>query len=469
MVDSIPSIWPHSALPFFISLLAGNRSIALLQQDLIAEAAGHRIPIPHYTNWLSEFPILLKLHCIEVVPFLSSSYISLHDTAIHPIFSSLLWDRTGVQEFIDPSHDAMRPAIALATKWITSDLFLGWWIRVLYGTFETDKESGKLYLAASPKEHDFPQAKADLEKAFAQLAENLRYYWKPEDENTAATSRNPWMALWGLDNQRWDAEADAHINEFAPCINLPTIFLYHLLSPRGARQASTCSNLRLQFHIAKTLVHELAHAFHMFVHRDKCEPYIFLEDWIPEAGFSWEQFVFGCDVTAFPFKLEGIGAVCAMEFEHMHAFPGICVPLAMRWVEKWFLNETWNSAPDIEFCNPITAEKLLKRYQGLIYADRFLPSANLWSRVLYQNQKPVGIQSLAIPGAPPPMGMRFNAMANLGMIPHRWNIQEWFDQVREKDIEAAVASGFDRDSFVKGRSKVYQAQCYDNDGIGPKC
>ena len=97
----------------------------------------------------------------------------------------------------------MRPAFALATKMITCDSLLGWWIRVLYGSLREDEATGRRYFAPDlEREQNFPQAKKELEAVFAKLGDKLRWHWKPENEASASTNRNAWGALGSVHERK---------------------------------------------------------------------------------------------------------------------------------------------------------------------------------------------------------------------------------------------------------------------------
>jgi hypothetical protein len=69
-------------------------------------------------------------------------YITSDD--VDPIFSKKNFDMS--LKVVGEAYEALRPALALATKLITTDEVLGWWIHVLYGSVQVDA-SGKRYLA----------------------------------------------------------------------------------------------------------------------------------------------------------------------------------------------------------------------------------------------------------------------------------------------------------------------------------
>jgi hypothetical protein len=70
----------------------------------------------------------------------------------------------------------------------------------------------------------------------------------------------------------------------------------------------------------------------MITHRHSQEPYFYLKDDMPEAGYSLEEYVFGCHVTSYPFDRTRIGPVISMSFDQMSAFPSIYIPQPLVWV-----------------------------------------------------------------------------------------------------------------------------------------
>ncbi|KAF2240940.1 hypothetical protein BU26DRAFT_611154 [Trematosphaeria pertusa] len=374
----------------------------------------------------------------------------------------------------------MQPALALATQWLTHASLRGWWIHALYGRYSIDSSTGRRTLAPDEsREADLDTAARDLEDAFARLAGVVRFYWAPVESGDAVTSVNKWWALGrmagsnddddeggGGDGEAWIAAAERA--PVAPVIGVPTLFLYHLLSPRGACLAGgACSELRLQFHIAKILVHEVAHAFFLMLHGDVPEPYFSPGDYMPEAGYSWQEYVFGGDVSCFPLKRSCVGALLAAECVEMHAFPGIGVPVDMGWVERWFLAATWESvrSSDIEELRPLFAGMLGRKYAGLIYADRYIGENRQWARVLYRGGEPVAVRGLVLPGAPLPLregGMKVRKW--LKRIPPGDTVAQWWKRVSDADVGRAVADGFAAENFVRGRSRLYRGLCYDGEG-----
>lgn len=72
----------------------------------------------------------------------------------------------------------------------------------------------------------------------------------------------------------------------------PAVAITNLGATRHELDAAACQLLRLQFHCAVTLAHELVHAVNHTVDLDFNEPY-FENDRLAELGCAWEQAVFG--------------------------------------------------------------------------------------------------------------------------------------------------------------------------------
>jgi hypothetical protein len=212
---------------------------------------------------------LLRLGCLEFTkndPLNEEALLSLDE--IHPIFDPSNWLPVPSPELRHQGYINMRPALALATKLITSEMTMGWWIHTLYGKLSRHEKSGRWYLADDPRELNLEQAKLDVEAKFSELSKIVQFYWIPRIDGkddpagspASMASYSPYDVMGYFDKERFPLGA-VKDGRFLPTIGVDVLFLQHLTHSPGTPQLSQDSNLRLQFYIAVILVHELAHVF----------------------------------------------------------------------------------------------------------------------------------------------------------------------------------------------------------------
>ncbi|KAF2659103.1 hypothetical protein K491DRAFT_215817 [Lophiostoma macrostomum CBS 122681] len=414
---------------------------------------------------------LLHLGCLE---FAINEHLQegalLNLNEIHTLFAPSNWLPVPTEELCHQAYMNMRPALALATKLITSKEMMNWWMHALYGNLSRHKKSGRIYLADDYRELDTKQAKLEVDAKFSEVAEKIRFYWMPpvcidrKESLAGMASYSPYDVMSHLDEAQFPTD-HSETGRFLPTIGLDVQFLHHLVHSPGTPALSHGSNLRLQFYIAIVLVHELAHVIWMMVSwKHSIEPYFYLNDDMPEAGYSWENHVFGCHVSPYPFDRERIGPVCSSSFDEIAAFPSIYIPQPMAWVRMWFLEETWKDLHAHRAkMQPTVHHKLPDCYQGVFFADRYSRRANIWVRVLYKDRKAYAVQGSKVLDQEAESG-KLAVAIRLGTVPPKQSLAKWFEITRVRDVQRAKERGWPDEEFHVGRSRDYELSCYDGKG-----
>ncbi|KAA6413339.1 MAG: hypothetical protein FRX48_03085 [Lasallia pustulata] len=203
----------------------------------------------------------------------------LPNTAIHPIFS-----RTNCTDPIDPIHgiaftpaqyDQLYPAIALASKFLTTASCLPWWVRLCLSTIAFDPATSRHHL------RPVPATLATLDATRLHLLQHApRIRIRFAHPGQYATAR-------------------IYAQTTIPTRTLILITLRHdhlryLTSGAGLARASEPQRLCFFFHVAQLLVHEAAHAIaHALPDAPLVEPYHDLSEPEAEFGSSWENSAFG--------------------------------------------------------------------------------------------------------------------------------------------------------------------------------
>ena len=222
----------------------------------------------------------------------------------HPIFRPEGWVMLAGKSLTNQAWVAMTAARALATKFLTTPEMQSFWYRLAFG--QPVSINGKRYLQRSPWEDDLPAAEKAFRDLLNDLASKVRFSWCPEQLDTGETCDGVFCRSWlkvahCLDIQTMEAMARRvpdwnHPMYFDSFIGLSSGLLYHLVSPMSSARNDASAMMRLQFHIATTLCHEIAHAIYAYRGLEEPEAYIFESDQISEAGFSWVFNVLGAEI-----------------------------------------------------------------------------------------------------------------------------------------------------------------------------
>lgn len=162
----------------------------------------------------------------------------------------------------------MLPALTLATNLLITTVAITWWLQVACGELEVDPTSKKHYISTESVEND-EATRVKFAELLDDLAVRVRFIWILSNDRRFGTA-------CGLR------------------IGLSTAFLYHLISPVSKAHQMPDEHMRLYFQFATTLLHELGHIVYSYTHSNEsfADPYIFLDDFMPEVELSWENWTF---------------------------------------------------------------------------------------------------------------------------------------------------------------------------------
>ena len=127
-------------------------------------------------------------------------------------------------------------------------------------------------------------------------------------------------------------------------------------------QYSPGEKLRVQFHFAQTIVHELAHAWNCSCHPDdEDEPLVDANDVYRECGYSWATNELGEKQFVFPWSEPNTGPLCAkaaVPYSLTQAYQRnseILAVLDMPWILQWFLKSTWDNVSELRRTGQLAA------------------------------------------------------------------------------------------------------------------
>lgn len=291
---------------------------------------------------------------VDNAPADSSDYL---DNEIHPLFTADKW----VMPNTPMPYDQLRPTLQLASKLITHERALQWFAHVKHGHYYTQGDAPPILLRnAGPLTEDM------LEVAKLELL-NLSNFLKLSWIGGAHGKR-----IYGLYCCDLDSVADVCslplIRYFGlPRAQIPTIVISVKLlkkAPQHSRQGATLVAQRVaQFQLASTLVHELAHAFTCFCHggrRDYKEPLVFPTEALPEAGYSFNNFIFGAVVQSIAEETLFAADVASLYRKPRHV---LITYVPQRWVHQWFLKSMWTNFSDLHERGALFAPSAAKQVE----------------------------------------------------------------------------------------------------------
>ena len=211
------------------------------------------------------------------------------NNSIHPIYAQSQWDCCP-----DEAYELLTPSLRLATLMITSlnsltfyDALLMRHRRLLHkDTARLGKNCYQLRpFDSEDRDYANSQILRDVSQDIAALAPHIRCKLIPnvaqESGFLAVTKRV--LSVIVKSASDWPVGTGS-------TIDVGMEFVTNLRRVRT--QGSICQLLRLQFCIAVTFAHELAHAVNHAVSLETYEPF-FDDDRVAELGLAWEQTVFG--------------------------------------------------------------------------------------------------------------------------------------------------------------------------------
>ncbi|KAJ4352523.1 uncharacterized protein N0V89_007872 [Didymosphaeria variabile] len=248
----------------------------------------------------------------------------------------------------------MRPALILATKFLLDQRHGAFWYHLMYGTAVTDRATRKSYLMHSPKENDLETAQADFAALLESLADRMSFYWRPAMHNGGHVNAIYGSSFWQtleefVDITRWQ-NLRRRAEGYNGYIGLSSNFLYNLIGRHAPTRTHVEADINIQFLLAVTLTHELAHAIYAWrdlpcwgFQNGQSELFVFDTDMSNEVGWSWEYHTFGgvslfCDLLH-----DHIGKrIKARTWESMLlGETSIYTPVPNDWLKSMFMKDTW--------------------------------------------------------------------------------------------------------------------------------
>lgn len=373
----MPQIWgPERPSPHFINLLperpeppvkpqttsklswTSTEVVSAFHQywasnlDYISSKAaiyGHEIAIPKLHGDL--IPIFHRLGYLDISLYGVENFVTHGD--VHPIFSRANWITD--LPHMDYIYQAMLPALRLATELIRCKRSSEWWLHVRHGKIVRQSHADSFLASTISSGTDY--APNSLAAEFCEFSKRVRFTWlahsNMEDNHAFSLGSIPGLLQLLGSNHVCKFQKKRYLKDPNPIIVLPLQTLHRLLS-LSTNSFTPCQNLRFQFLLAKTLIHELGHAWYTYWHgplvtygrRKRCqEPKVFESDIFPEMGFSLEWHIFGANLSTLDFGKNQCATVGPMVATRpQDDFPIRSPALAfvpMSWVRMWFQEETW--------------------------------------------------------------------------------------------------------------------------------
>lgn len=214
------------------------------------------------------------------------------ENEIAPIFRIERW-ATGPNQLDDDSYYQLQPALRLATLLITEDCTLGWFARYTFGC-RKQFSSGKTYIS-SAEYSESREARDQVETNIRALGKDLTLMLRPAsgedggDYGATYSNKRYLPFVRHFRESDWPDTADDRRRH--PVIVLNNDFYQYFSQP--LQNAEPDIWIRTQFLFATTLVHEVCHAYSMWLNTERDEPLFRKGDLEAELGFSWEKEVLG--------------------------------------------------------------------------------------------------------------------------------------------------------------------------------
>jgi hypothetical protein len=248
---------------------------------------------------------LLQMGCLEI-PNLGPCTLR---NPIHPMFSIDRW-MTGYGQATHTFYDLMTPALKLASLMLTEPCILPWFTHLFYAKrCRTVSASGEEYIYLHPREFEITTAdRQRVRDEIDDLTEVVIFMFTPSQYSNSHLGQawgvtSPEAEYWPW-SRHFYPEDYPHLSDEAliaashgyhiPEITLSDKFARYFKS--GYAHSTQSQDFRLQYMFATTLVHELAHAFWMWIGRsnyENQEPRWYKQEPYPELGYSWEAITLG--------------------------------------------------------------------------------------------------------------------------------------------------------------------------------
>jgi hypothetical protein len=329
----------------------------------------------------------------------------------------------------DQAWVRMRPAMTLATKFLTDPSFGAFWYHLMYGVPASDPVTRKTYLMYSPREDDLKTARADFAALLDDLADRMTFYWRPAKYQGGIITGIQGHSFWEVMSEFVDISRFEKIRKPAQGYNgyigLNSDFLYNLLSRNAVTRTDVEGDIRLQFLLAVTLTHEFAHAIYAwrglpFVDwPGYTEIFAFDTDVSNEIGWSWENHTFGDVILSCDLNHHAIGACKARTWEsEVLKETYIYAPVPDAWLKGLFLKDTWKDITQTfkQVPKPVGRPKV-------VCAQRYIDDQRMFEWVDYVDG------FAASPG---------HDLLNVREGRLKDDVDAWFKAVRKSDLRKAV-------------------------------
>ncbi|RMZ66256.1 thiamine pyrophosphate enzyme [Pyrenophora seminiperda CCB06] len=212
---------------------------------------------------------------------------------VHPMFRIDRWV-TGKGQNIRDLYENMRPALQLASLWLTEDAPLLWFSRLTFGNIYVNS-TGQSYIARNSC------IEIDSQHALEIVKANLHEFGKVNCFMFAPHSYKG--SQWGTTYSR--KECLPYFEEFSnrdfpavlskegrssTCISLARGFARFFRMSTAVSERECCRGC---FMFATVIVHEIVHGYYMFIKGVCDEPLWDQNEKHAELGFSWEATILG--------------------------------------------------------------------------------------------------------------------------------------------------------------------------------
>jgi len=297
---------------------------------------------------------------------------------IHPFFQPTNF----ITELpLDEVRDVLQPVLQLASQFLTDDHALEWFAHAKFATlYPTKNAPGMLIRRAEPLTKDkLAIVKKQIDGLVGHVA--ISFASRIAVQDLAAPDYEACAT--------YDQDQVLRIIKATPAERamyngrdlLPIIFLstrlFHQAMWHDYSDTTPAQTRSFQLQFATILLHEFAHVWMGLCHPsvpDEGEPFICSSDSFPEAGFSWEQHMFGAQVSAQGSERMLVATAFASQFVAPRYNISSIVPVA--YVNKWFLHFTWENFARIHTSGALFAPSP-DRDTSAVYIGRYCPTSAL--------------------------------------------------------------------------------------------
>jgi hypothetical protein len=270
---------------------------------------------------------------------------------IYPLFTARNFSELSKKEYT-----FIEPSLRLASRFVTEEAMMPFWMRVHHGEIATEWRSGEEVRFYKDEHHASGAEDSDKEEA-TEKADKAR---KEKETRSALGKIARHLKIVSMSktmaNDNDDAIGKAFLEGSDFRIGMhPNVKKY--ITPMSAdKEADVCETMRFQLLFTRTLIREIVHLFYYHTHPDSVlfsEPFWDAEEQdadaeIADLGGSWELFAFACKVDSF--SARGANTPAKSLFLHtkhtvetgMDTMLTHTTVLPMDWITKWFVQSTWD-------------------------------------------------------------------------------------------------------------------------------